>query len=83
MWTNVNLNITSINDVKETNLIYTNNQTLSHILKCSHIFRETLKKIKNPQLLFLETLTIPLYTGGERIVKGLEIQVKGKLSYLN
>lgn len=42
-----------------------------------------MKKIKSPQLLLLETLTIPLYTGGERIMKGLEIQVKGKLSYLN
>ena len=52
-------------------------------LKCSDVLRETLKKIKNPQLLLLESLTIPLYTGGERIVKGLEIQIKGKLSYLN
>ena len=33
VWTNVNLNITSINDVKETNLIYTINQTLSHVSK--------------------------------------------------
>ena len=52
-------------------------------LKCLDVLGETLKKIKNPQLLLLESLTIPLYTGGETIMKGLEIQVKGKLSYLN